>query len=54
MNHLPFIAASYLVTLGVLVGMVAWIVADGRALKRRLAELDARGVRRRSVKGRAE
>jgi hypothetical protein len=28
---------------------VAWIVADGRAQRRRLAELEARGIKRRSA-----
>jgi heme exporter protein D len=49
MNHLGFIAAAYGVTTIVLVAMVAWLVLDGRAVTRRLSELDARGVRRRSA-----
>ena len=47
--HAGFIIASYLVTFVVVVGMIAWIVVDGRLQKRRLAELEARGVRRRSA-----
>jgi heme exporter protein D len=46
--HIGFIVAAYAVTAVVLVGLVLWILADGRAQKKRLAELDARGVRRRS------
>ncbi len=49
MTHAGFIAAAYLVSAGVLFGLVAWIVADGRAQRRRLADLEARGVRRRSA-----
>ena len=49
MTHAGFIAAAYLVSAGVLIGLVAWIVADGRAQKRRLADLEARGIRRRSA-----
>jgi heme exporter protein D len=49
--HAGFIIAAYLVTLVVLVILVAWIVLDGRLQKRRLAELEARGVRRRSARG---
>ncbi len=49
--HAGFIAAAYLLTLAALAGVVAWIVADGRAQKRRLAELEAQGVRRRSAGG---
>jgi len=51
MTHAGFILGSYAVTLVVLVGLVAWVVIDGRVLKRRLAELEARGVRRRSAGG---
>jgi heme exporter protein D len=50
-NHGGFILAAYLVTILVLAGLVAWIVLDGRALRRRLADLEARGIRRRSAKG---
>ncbi len=52
MEHLPhggFILAAYLLTAAVLTGLFLWIFFDGRAQKRRLAELEARGVRRRSA-----
>jgi heme exporter protein D len=51
MEHLPyggFILAAYLLTAVVLIGLLVWIVLDGRTQRRRLAELDARGIRRRS------
>jgi heme exporter protein D len=48
-DHAGFIIAAYLVTAAVLAVLVAWIVADGRTQKRRLADLEARGVRRRSA-----
>jgi heme exporter protein D len=48
-THAGFIVAAYLVTALVLAGLVGWIVLDGRALRRRLAELEARGIRRRSA-----
>jgi heme exporter protein D len=51
-NHGGFIVAAYLATVVVLAGMIALIVLDGRALRRRLADLEARGVRRRSAAGR--
>ena len=51
MDHLGFILAAYLATFAVVAGLVGWTVVDGRALKRRLAELEARGVRRRSGGG---
>jgi heme exporter protein D len=33
----------------VLVGIALWIALDGRAQKRKLAELEARGIKRRSA-----
>jgi heme exporter protein D len=48
-THAGFIVTAYLVTALVLAGLVGWIVLDGRALRRRLAELEARGIRRRSA-----
>jgi heme exporter protein D len=48
--HAGFIAAAYGVTIIVLAGLVLWIVLDGRRQKRQLAELEARGVRRRSAR----
>lgn len=48
-THGGFILAAYLVTVAVLSGLFIWIVIDGRAQKRRLAELETRGVRRRSA-----
>jgi heme exporter protein D len=47
--HFGFVLAAYLVTAVVLAGMLLWIGLDGRAQRRRLAELEARGVRRRSA-----
>ncbi len=47
--HAGFIIAAYLVTAVVLAVTVVWIVLDGRLQRRRLAELEARGVRRRSA-----
>ena len=46
--HAAYIWASYAVVALVLGGLVAWLVADGRHQQRLLAELDARGVKRRS------
>jgi heme exporter protein D len=47
--HAAFIVASYLVAAAVLAGLVLWVVLDHRAQARRIAELEARGVRRRSA-----
>ncbi len=43
------IIACYLLALAVMAGLVVWLVADGRRLTRVLANLEARGVRRRSA-----
>lgn len=47
--HGGFILAAYAVTIVVLAGLFLWIFLDGRAQKRRLAELESRGIRRRSA-----
>jgi heme exporter protein D len=49
MNPWGFITASYLVTAVVMAGLVVWLAMDHRQVTRRLAVLDARGVRRRSA-----
>jgi len=51
--HALFIAAAYGVTALVVLGLVARAVVDHRLQARRLAELEARGVRRRSPERRA-
>jgi heme exporter protein D len=48
-NHAAFIVGSYAITVAVMLALVAWVIADHRAQTRRLAELEARGVRRRSA-----
>jgi heme exporter protein D len=51
--HAFFIAAAYVVTALVVLGLVARAIVDHRIQARRLAELEARGVRRRSAGSRA-
>jgi heme exporter protein D len=46
--HADFILAAYAVAAVVVAALVTWVIADYRAQARALAELDARGVRRRS------
>jgi heme exporter protein D len=48
-SHAGFIAAAYIATALVLAALVAWVVVDGRAQRKRLADLEARGIRRRSA-----
>ncbi len=48
MSHEAFVFLSYAATAVTLLGLLALTLADGRARKRELAELEAQGVRRRS------
>jgi heme exporter protein D len=44
-----FIVASYAVTLAVVVTLIGWVWIDHHRQSRLLADLEARGVRRRSA-----
>lgn len=46
--HAAFIIASYAIVAIVMIGLLAWLILDGRRQQRTLDELEARGVRRRS------
>ncbi|MCO5064329.1 MAG: heme exporter protein CcmD [Rhizobiaceae bacterium] len=48
--HDLYVAAAYGVTVAVLAGLAGIILADQRARKRELAELERKGHRRRSDK----
>lgn len=48
--HAGFIIASYALTALVVGGLVLRVLMDHRALRRALAQLEARGVRRRSAR----
>lgn len=50
-NHAGFILAAYGLSVLVVVVLFVWVALDGRAQRRALAELEARGVRRRSRPG---
>lgn len=47
--HAAYIIASYLVVAGTVGTLIAWLFADARATAAKIAELEARGVRRRSA-----
>ena len=49
-KHAVFIWGAYGATIAVLAGLIAWIYADARHQRRLLAQLEAKGVRRRSAK----
>lgn len=48
--HAAFIWASYAATFLVVGGLTVWIVIGDRRLRRRLAELEAGGLGRRSAR----
>ena len=48
--HANFIIVAYVAAALVVTGLVAWILADHAAQRRLLADLEARGVTRRSDK----
>ncbi|TBW36327.1 heme exporter protein CcmD [Siculibacillus lacustris] len=47
-THAGFIVAAYGFAVVVIAGLFLWVGLDGRAQRRQLAELEARGIRRRS------
>ena len=51
--HAAFIVAAYTVAILVVAGMIAWVLIDHRRQRRILADLEARGVTRRSASGRS-
>ena len=53
-THLSFIIAAYAAAVIVIVGLCAWVFLDYRAQRRTLAELERRGLTRRSSAPRAE
>jgi heme exporter protein D len=53
-NHAGFIVASYAVAVIVIGGLITWVMADYRTQRRKLADLDRRGLRRRSAAARSE
>lgn len=48
MTHEAYVAAAYGATFLVLAGIAVWLMLDHRGRRRELADLKARGVRRRS------
>ena len=50
--HAAFIIASYAASAAAVAALIGWIVLDYRAQTRILADLEARGMTRRSERGR--
>jgi heme exporter protein D len=48
-DHLPFIVSSYAAAFVVVAGLIAWVMLDFRAQRRALADLEMRGLTRRST-----
>lgn len=48
MTHLQFVAAAYSATTIILAFTIARIIRDYRKYSRRIAELEAQGIKRRS------
>jgi heme exporter protein D len=48
-SHAGFIVAAYTTTAAVVAALIVWVIADHGAQKRALAELERRGITRRSV-----
>ncbi|PSJ53148.1 heme exporter protein CcmD [Kumtagia ephedrae] len=46
--HALYVTAAYAASIAGLAGLIGWILLDGRARRRELAELEASGIRRRS------
>ena len=54
MNHELFVAAAYGISALGILGLIGWNLVDQRSRKAELAELEARGVRRRSDRPRKD
>ena len=53
-NHMGFIVASYATAIAGIGALVAWVTLDYRAQRLRLADLEMRGVTRRSTPAQSE
>jgi heme exporter protein D len=53
-NHMGFIVASYAAAVAIVGVLIAWVTLDYRKQRLRLADLEMRGVTRRSAPARSE
>jgi heme exporter protein D len=51
-QHAAYIVIAYLVAAATVVALIAWVLVDYRAQRRKLDGLEARGVTRRSERAR--
>ena len=47
--HLDFIVAAYVAAVAIVGAVISWVMLDYRAQRRTLAELERRGITRRSA-----
>ena len=47
-NYAGFIIASYGVVIATIMLLITWVIVDGRNQAKMLADLEARGIKRRS------
>jgi heme exporter protein D len=48
-DHIAFIAAAYAAGIAVVGALIAWVMLDYRSQRRILAELESKGLSRRSA-----
>ena len=48
-NHIGFIVTAYAAAVAIVGGLTAWVMLDYRAQRRQLAELERKGVARRTA-----
>jgi heme exporter protein D len=48
-NHLPFIVGSYAAACVIVGALIAWVAIDFRTQRRAIADLEMRGIARRSA-----
>ena len=53
-THIEFIVAAYGAGVAVIVALIAWVMVDYRLQRRILAELETKGVSRRSARESAD
>lgn len=51
MTHFGFVAAAYGLSAFGMLALAAWILLDQRGRRREIAELEAKGIKRRSEQG---
>ena len=53
-THIEFIVAAYGAGVAVIVALIAWVMVDYRLQRRILAELETKGISRRSARESAD